>query len=176
MEIWKNYGNTNYQFSNTGKVKSTKKNKILKPQSNGNGYEIIRIWREGLGEGRRFEQVYIHRIVASLFIENPQNKKYVNHKDFNKKNNNVSNLEWVTAKENTQHAFLNGVLKSPPTRQGEDHPTSKLTALQVQSARYLYPDFTIKEISIILGVSWCTISHIVKNKTWKNIINRNKCL
>lgn len=52
----------------------------------------------------------IHRLVAQKFIENPDNKKYVNHKDGNKSNNDISNLEWVTFSENMQHAYDNDLI------------------------------------------------------------------
>lgn len=61
--------------------------------------------KEGFG-GKR-----IHRLVAEYFIPNPNNKKYVNHKDFNKCNNRVDNLEWVTASENSKHLVNGGRYK-----------------------------------------------------------------
>lgn len=90
---WKTIKNfEDYQISNTGLVK--KDDKILKPFDNG-GYERIAL---------NGTKKLIHRLVAEHFIENPYNKEQVNHIDLNKKNNNMSNLEWVTAKENVQHA------------------------------------------------------------------------
>jgi len=55
---------------------------------------------------------YIHRLVALTFIENPKGLTDVNHKDFNRSNNHVDNLEWCTQKENMQHAHQNGRIKS----------------------------------------------------------------
>ena len=102
-EIWKDIKGfeNQYQVSNFGRIKSLKKGKILSIK-NKNGYLNI-TFRKGK------EKYYykVHRIVASYFIPNPQNKPCVNHKDGNKHNNCVDNLEWVSYKENIQHAKEN---------------------------------------------------------------------
>ncbi|RJE47691.1 hypothetical protein A7K50_03320 [Dehalobacter sp. MCB1] len=98
--LWKNIKDfDNYQISNTGLVR--KDNKIIKSFDN-KGYERIL-----LTNGNLKSKKLIHRLVAEHFIPNPDNKPQVNHKDLNTKNNNDWNLEWVTNKENVQHAILN---------------------------------------------------------------------
>ena len=85
----------------------TRKGKILKPCLNPYGYYCVSI-----SDKNQKERVYaVHRLIAKTFIENPENKPQINHKDGNKLNNSVENLEWATAKENIKHAFLNGLNK-----------------------------------------------------------------
>ena len=70
----------------------------------------------------------VHRLVANAFIPNPENKRCINHKDGNKKNNNINNLEWVSYSENMKHAYRTGLAIPPQTwlgKFGKSHPMSK---------------------------------------------------
>lgn len=108
MEIWKDIIETsNYAVSSLGRIKNTKTNRLLNPKELGNGYKQVSLKMNDTG---KFKKEYIHRLVAKYFIENPDNKKEVNHKDGNKSNNNMDNLEWVTPSENQKHKY--DVLKS----------------------------------------------------------------
>lgn len=72
-------------------------------------------------QGQR-THISVHRLVALSFIPNPEKKPQVNHKDANKGNNHVSNLEWATSKENIRHSIDNGLQVMP---KGIDNPCSK---------------------------------------------------
>lgn len=94
--IWKEYPLLEkYMVSNTGEVKHKRTNRILQG-SKVNGYRFVGLKRDDQTSINRL----IHRLVAQTFLENPENKPVVNHKDTNILNNHVDNLEWVTYKEN----------------------------------------------------------------------------
>ena len=112
MEIWNDITGYEglYQVSNYGNIKSLvkwdinkrrfiKKECYLKLTDNGNGYLIV-----CLRKNKKKKSFYVHRLVASHFVENPFNKNVVNHKDYNTHNNNFNNLEWVTQKENVNYS------------------------------------------------------------------------
>ena len=84
----------NYEVSNYGEVRNLKTGYILKPIYN-YGYAHVCI----KDSNNKFGQKRVHRLVAQAFIPNPLNKSYVNHKDFNRSNNYVDNLEWATRSE-----------------------------------------------------------------------------
>lgn len=102
QEIWKkiNYVDVKncYEISSYGRFKNIDTNKFLKLNFK-NGYKTTHI---GLTTGK-YKSKFVHRLVAETFMENNDNKKYVNHKDGNKTNNNINNLEWVTQSENMIH-------------------------------------------------------------------------
>lgn len=91
-------GFENYEVSNLGKVRNIKSGRILKPHLNENGY-----LRYFLCENNKKKNLFLHRIIATTFIDNPEGKPCVNHIDENKLNNDLRNLEWCTAKENNIH-------------------------------------------------------------------------
>jgi hypothetical protein len=96
MEIWKDIeGYTIYQVSTFGNVRNKDRNKLLKQKVEKTGY--IRV---SLCENQNRKYHSIHRLVAEAFIENHENKSQVDHKDDDKANNNVTNLQWATAEEN----------------------------------------------------------------------------
>ena len=100
-EIWKPIPNYEgfYEVSNTGKVRSIYRYKcVLKPMISNAGYERVDLFKN---KGRK--QFSVHRLVAMAFISNPDSKLFVNHKDENKLNNSVDNLEWVTHVENCRY-------------------------------------------------------------------------
>ena len=105
-EIWKDkkYYEGLYQVSNCGRIKSFKwnKEKILQPLIQSNGYYYV-----GLVKNNKRINYKIHRLVAEAFLPNPNNYKEVNHKDENKTNNIVSNLEWCDRKYNQNFGTRN---------------------------------------------------------------------
>lgn len=95
----------NYEVSNTGIVRNRKTGRILKPYSNRGGYLVV-ILMNSKGERKC---LLVHRLVAKAFIPNPNAFPQINHKDGNKHNNFVDNLEWCTARTNIQHACKMGL-------------------------------------------------------------------
>tara|TARA_B100000902_G_scaffold166637_1_gene161458 strand:- start:33 stop:929 length:897 start_codon:yes stop_codon:yes gene_type:complete len=103
-EIWKDIpeeflkGNIGYQISDQGRIKKSGDNRIFKGNLHNAGYKVVTI---GSGKGRSH---LIHRLVAKVFLPNYYGKPFVNHKDHNKANCKLYNLEWVTASENAKLA------------------------------------------------------------------------
>lgn len=107
MEVWKRYptgkGEVEYYVSNKGQVKSVKNGveHILKPQKQSAGYLCVFLSVNGYKECK-----LIHRLVGEMFLDNPDNKPQINHKDQDKTNNDVENLEFVTARENMNYGDI----------------------------------------------------------------------
>lgn len=149
-EIWKpvlGYENR-YEVSNTGKVRSSHFNEpIILSTIVFYGYVVVSLCNLNIKRNRR-----MHRLVAQAFIPNPENKPQVNHKDKNKLNNHVDNLEWATNQENVRHsiAMMNGKgtifeignNKPKPVYCPEDHAVYK--SLAEASRFYCIDKTTIK--------------------------------
>lgn len=93
-----------YLVDEAGNVWSVRKNRVLLGKTDRYGYKVVLLCVKG-----QRKHITVHRIVALTFIENPDNKPTVNHKDGNKQNNCVDNLEWATFQENTKHSYNNGL-------------------------------------------------------------------
>lgn len=102
-DMYKGY----YQVSSLGRVRGLdrsdnagkhQRGRILKQSTSIHGYKLV-----GLSKNGEVSTKSVHRLVTMAFLENEENKPYINHKDENKKNNNVDNLEWVTPKENSNY-------------------------------------------------------------------------
>ena len=100
-----------YQVSDLGRVKSNRKGSVLSdlPSKNGRKYRNVCLFLSGT-----VKRLYVHRLVAKAFLPNPYNKPCVNHKNLDKFDCRVLNLEWCTKKENVRHAIKNGVASPPP--------------------------------------------------------------
>ena len=171
METWKKINDfPNYLISTNGQVKSldhtierqikgtkcqiTYKGKILKPNFNKhNGY--LSFYLKGTND--KYYGVYVHRLVAETFIDNPLGKKEVNHKDGNKLNNDVSNLEWVTREENIRHAFDNELIKRENL--SKSHDKYKIGIVRLLNGKVVDRFGSIKEASRKLGIYGHTIKY-----------------
>ena len=123
--------------------------------------------RTNLAKGGSNRTVKVHRLVAEAFIPNPDNLPQVNHKDGNKTNNAVWNLEWCDQSHNVKHAFASGL----NSNSGEKNPAHKLTAADVEFIRNNYtprhPEFGTTALGKRFGVHRKTISRIITGEHWK---------
>jgi hypothetical protein len=155
----------NYFVSTEGKIFSrnhakTKELKEMKLTTQSNGYLTVRL-------SRNYGIHYVHRLIAISFIPNPDNKPTVNHKNSNKADNCVSNLEWATYQENHRHSFNNGRKAAC----GEKAAKSKVTEIDVKNIRnsYIPRIVTYMDLAIKFNLSWWQIRSIIKRKHWKHI-------
>jgi hypothetical protein len=150
-----------YRISDTGKVHSIRSNIMLKGNVDRYGYLHYVLYNIF---GKKHHTA--HRLVAIHFIENPIKLPEVNHKDGNKLNNSISNLEWITGLGNREHLF--SVLGK--SFKGENNPSAKLNAFTVGKIK---KDITagISQHSIAnkYSISRSTISMIAIGKIWSHI-------
>lgn len=176
-EIWKPIKNFENEamVSNLGNVKSLSRKvfiknnntrlvigKVLKQSDNGVGYLVVTLSDR--------KNHLVHRLVAEAFISNDLNKPQINHKDGNKKNNKIDNLEWSTERENIKHGYQIGLQKAP---NGEQHYNTKLSdsiKKEIWFKRNV-ENKSLSELSNLYNTDKSNICKISKNNKFSNITN-----
>lgn len=173
VELWKDVRGYEgfYQVSSIGRVKSLERvgyggrifpERILKQNPDSYGYPFVGLHKNGQSKTR-----CVHRLVAEAFIPNPLHLKEVNHKDENKWNNHVLNLEWCTTKYNLTYGHRLDCAR------GERSHLHKLTSEQIEEIRAVCvkgdPEYGYSALGRKYGVSHTAIEWIVKRKSWKHL-------
>lgn len=133
-------------ISENGVIKNIESGRILRQSDSERGYKVISYC------GKQYK---VHRLVALKYIPNPENKPQVNHIDGNKQNNNVSNLEWCTNKENMEHAYRN---KIRIAKKLKDSKLAKKIKQYTLDGTYIKTWDCLKEITIETNIKWQNIS------------------
>jgi len=160
MIVLKDY--PNYSITKDGKVFSHKYNKFLAERNNKKrGYNSVLLYHNNIKKN-----VLVHRLVAMTFLDNPLNKRCVNHINGNKTDNRIENLEWATHSENSKHAFNTGLNKiSDLCNNNKIKAKSKMV---INLSNGVFYD-SAKEASIAAGVNYYTfMGYLGKHKRNKS--------
>jgi hypothetical protein len=147
-----------YEISNLGRVKSLLNNIILS-QTQSSEYRRVVLTNNKIRKNK-----LVHRLVAETFIPNTNNKLFVNHKNGNKHDNRVSELEWCTSSENNSHA-----VKFKKILRGSNNSASKLTEDDVLVIRKLVKTMSSRKVAKIYNMNKSTILDIKNNKIWTHV-------
>jgi hypothetical protein len=167
-----------YEVSNTGRIKSLARTVSIglgRKQSKPNLYKKQHIgihgyYSTGLSNGGKTKTVLVHRIVAEAFLPNPQGFRCVNHKDGNKLNNNLDNLEWCSHSQNEIHAYETGLKKGAWFgRRGSAHPRARTVKQLSLSGQLIRLWDSMTEAATQLGIRSIGISSVCAgyDKTYK---------
>ena len=178
-EIWKDIKDYEglYQVSSNGIIKSLprtiikrngqhqkRQGKILSPSLDRYGYPKVVLHKNNIKKNES-----IHKLVGVSFLNKKETQNQINHLDGNKLNNNIKNLEWVSAKDNTQHAIKNG-LRNPS--KGSRNGMAKLNEVQVKEIKDILKNYKrgmYAELARKYNVEDHAISNIRNNITWVHI-------
>ena len=173
-EIWKDIDGYEglYQISSFGSVKALSRYKyngfshyqtketIKKLTKNAQGYHAV-----GLSKDRRNSTKLVHRLVAFAFLDNPNNFNVVHHKDNNRINNNVDNLELTTLRQNLIYA-----IEEKRHAFGERAASAVITEHQAITVIELLKIYRTNEVSLITGIKYGIVKSIKYKKAWNHIV------
>lgn len=169
---------TRYRVSSLGRIESlpmaikrwnsgvvNRGSVILSPSPGNHGYLRVTV------RSRPTKHVLAHRMVAEAFIPNPDRLPFVNHKDGNRANNAVSNLEWCTSAENLKHARdVLGTFKGPQLGKGDKCPASKLTEAQVKIIKTrICRGEKLAHLAREFGVTASAICELKAGRSWGHV-------
>ena len=175
QEIWRpipGYEGS-YSASNLGRIRSEARScrcdkgtrklpqKVMVLAANRVGYRLVNL-RDGLGGARTH---LAHKLVALTFLGPREEGLQINHRDLDKSNNCVWNLEYVTAAENTWHERR----LNPERSRGENVHNARLTEEDVRTVRKLRGVMSERKIAAHLGIHRSTVSHILTDRIWRHV-------
>lgn len=163
--LWKKISDlADFEISTTGLIRNQKSKVPVTLCQTKNGYLKTNIFHNG----KRYSQL-VHRIVLREFTH--KSSLQVNHKDGNKKNNHLTNLEYVTQSENIKHAFRLGI----QCHTGEKNPAHKLAEADIKSIRKMAAERRIsqRQIAREFGISQSSVSKIINRKKWQGVEEPN---
>jgi len=148
-----------YEIHEDGRFYSQGRNKFMKLKSGKIGYKTINIRLKGHSN---YKTLYIHRLLAKAFIENPHGYKVVNHKNGIKHDNRLSNLEWCTQSQNYYHAIDVGLMNN----RGQNHGNAKWSDADISDIRNLFKtkQKSKKELCHEYNMSQPYLHRILNNK------------
>lgn len=153
-------GYSHYRIYSNGRIYSEFINRYITPTEDSSHY----LQNTLVDDNGNRKTIKTHRLVAMAFLPNPENLPDVNHKDFNRKNNNVGNLEWCTEKYNTQYTALYNIDNNKESYMKLSPLTEEQVLLIPTLLNY---GFSVKFISKLYKVGHITIRNIITGKTWR---------
>jgi hypothetical protein len=170
IETWKTVDlNTAYEVSNMGHIRRTTRVNGGKRAGKSLGYNLDNGYREIVFFDDKHNRIrkLVHQVVSEAFLGKIPVGMEVNHKDGNKRNNKLSNLEYVTPSQNIQHAIRTGLMK--PVR-GTRIGTSKLTPRQVRRIRQRYDaGASMADIARRMKLGLTTVGDICNRRSWRHL-------
>ena len=153
-----------YKVSNYGRVKSFQHNrsKIMSDNKHSKGYMLIRLYKNG-----HSENFGVHTLVAQAFTPNPEKKSEADHRNGNKTDNCIWNLDWVTRRENATRAYQLGLI---PVKRGVQSHFAKLTAGDVIYIRINPDGLKTRDLAEKFNVSRATINRVKSAATYKDVL------
>lgn len=159
--MWKQIRNYNYEIDENGNVRNIKTGAFRKSFKRKDGYIGIQLY---IGKVINFQ---LHRLIAEAFIPNPESKSYVNHKDSNRSNNSLENLEWVTFEENVKHGYIYGNASNKGSKNGFSILTEEIV-IEIRKKRQ-EEKISYQKLAELYKVSYGCIAGIIQRTNWKHI-------